>query len=81
MIRRVAIDLPAIFDEMWFLTTSPMINNYTHDLRRVVRVKELPVYLREALPSRMNPIALKYTVASFSCLHFAVGCSNRRRKF
>ena len=29
--------------------------NYTRDLRRVFRVKELPVYLREAL-SRVNPI-------------------------
>ena len=25
VIRRVAIDLPAIFDEMWFLTTGPMV--------------------------------------------------------
>ena len=23
--RRFAIDLPAIFDEMWFLTTGPMV--------------------------------------------------------
>ena len=27
----VAIDLPAIFDEMWFLTNG----NYTRDLRKV----------------------------------------------
>ena len=43
---------------------------YTRDLCRVFRVRELPVYLREALLSRINPIqfSLTYTVASsFVC--------------
>ena len=25
VVRRIAIDLPAIFDDMWFLTTGPMV--------------------------------------------------------
>ena len=45
----------AIFDEMWLLTTGPMVKK-NRDLHRVFRVKELPVYLREALLSRINPI-------------------------
>ena len=54
VVRCVAIDLPAIFDEMWFLTTAPMVLTPC-DLRRLFRVKQLPVYLREALLSRVNP--------------------------
>ena len=43
-----------IFDELWFLTTGPLVGNI-RDLRRVFRVRE-PVYLREALLSRINSI-------------------------
>ena len=38
--------------------------NYTRDLRRVFRVKELPVYLREALAVTNKSSSLTYTVAS-----------------
>ena len=55
VVRCVAIDLPAIFDEMW-VSGRWSSGNYTSDVRRVFRVKELPVYHREALPSRINPI-------------------------
>ena len=37
-----------------FLTTGPIV--VTRDLRIVFQVKELPVYLQEALLSRINPI-------------------------
>ena len=43
-------------------------NHHTRDLRRTFRARELSVYLREALLSRVNPIPLTYTVASsFAC--------------
>ena len=45
----------AIFGEMWFLTAWSS-GKYTHDPRRASRVKELPVFLQEALPSRISPI-------------------------
>ena len=46
----------AIFDEMWFLTTGPMVI-IPSDLGRVFRSeRELPAYLREVLLSRTNPI-------------------------
>ena len=39
----------------WFLTIGPLVGNI-RDLRTVFRVREQPVYLREALLSRINPI-------------------------
>ena len=46
----------AFFDEMWWvLATGPHVN-CTQILRRIFKVKELPVYSQEALPLRINPI-------------------------
>ena len=47
------IRLP-FFDELWVFDHWSN-GKYTRDLCRVFRVKELPVYLPEALLSRINP--------------------------
>ena len=54
--RRVAFILS--FCHLWWDVFSDHWSNrnFSRDLRRVFRVKELPVYLREALLSRINPI-------------------------
>ena len=50
------------------------------DLRRVFRVRERSVYLREALQSRINPKLFDIQGRFFFCMHFAVGCNNLRRR-
>ena len=47
-----------------------------HNLPRTFRGRERPVYLPEALLSQISPILWN---GRFICLHFAVGCDNRRR--
>ena len=49
-VRRVTFYLSVVVSDHW------SNGNFSRDLRRVFRVKELPVYLREALWSRRNPI-------------------------
>ena len=64
---RVAKDSSVIFYELWFLTTEPHIG-ISVICTEFFQVRELPVYLRQALLSRINPIPLTYTVASsFVC--------------
>ena len=73
---RVAFYPSDIFDE---LASGQWSTRRTiRDLGRVLRVREQPVHHREALLSRINPI-LCHSRSFFFCLHFAVGCNNRRR--
>ena len=54
MVRCVAIDVSAIFDQMLFLHWFNGGN--IRDLGRVFRVRDRPVYLQEVSLSRVNPI-------------------------
>ena len=57
---------------MWF-SDHWSNGNFSCDLRRVFRARELLVFLREALLSRINSNSLTCTVASSFCLHLAAG--------
>ena len=46
--------LLAMFDEVWFLTTGPLV--VTPMIFAEFSVRELPMYLPETLLSRINPI-------------------------
>ena len=55
IVRCVAIDFLAIFDEMWFFDRWSS-GKCTHDPRRASREKELRDFLQETSLSRTNPI-------------------------
>ena len=52
---RAAFYSSAFFDELWFLTTGKMVG-LSVIVAEFFRVKQRPVYLREASLSRINPI-------------------------
>ena len=69
VVRCVAIDLPAIFDEMWFLITGPMV---------LFQRKSLPIKFRKSAGNSKNNSDQHFgrwpLVHGYVCLSYGFGC-------